>query len=377
MEFRWDSILLTVTERRSALRFLGGFLLSPLAGCGGFGLVRRDDLVLAAGKQGARPVLAAWEGDAELLYIVPMPARLHGFARRPASDEAVVFERRPGRSAYVFTRRSGQLLYRIQSAEGRHFQGHGAFSRSGTVLYATENDFGRGRGTIGIYMANDGYRRAGEFDSGGIGPHEIISLNRRDALVVANGGVLTHPETGRAKRNLDTMQTSLVMLDSVSGQVLDRFEPDTGHRQLSIRHLDVSGDDSVGFAAQYYGNTEDQPPLVGILRAGFNPEWLPVGSALQRTLKNYVGSIAIDHAGDCLLASAPRGNRVLMIHLRDGRIEELPIRDGSGLVWKDRGHFWLSSGTGEVSRLQGGSRTDFSLRNGGSGFPLIWDNHLG
>lgn len=375
--FRWDSIPWTVTERRSALRWLVGGLLSPLAGCAGFGLPQGDDIVLAAGKQGGQPMLAAWQGDAELLYIVPMPARLHGFARRPASTEAVVFDRRPGRSAHVFDKRTGRLLHRIQSPVGRHFQGHGSFSRNGTVLYASENDPVRGRGVIGMYAADRGYRRVGEFDSGGIGPHEIISLNRQDALVVANGGVLTRPETGRAKLNPDTMQTSLVTLDCGNGHELDRFEPDVGHRQFSIRHLAVAEDDSVGFAAQYYGNASDQPPLVGIRRPGEDPQWLSVAPDLRRSLKNYIGSVAINHAGDCLLASAPRGNRVVMFDLRNGRTEEFPCRDGSGLIWKDRGYFWLSAGTGEASRLHGDVRQQFSLRNADSGFPRVWDNHLG
>ena len=53
-------------------------------------------------------------------------------------------------------------------------------------------------------------------------------------LAVANGGILTLPETGRVKRNLATMDSSLALIDPLSGAVTEQFRlPD---RYMSIRH---------------------------------------------------------------------------------------------------------------------------------------------
>src|SRR5690606_30895384 len=109
------------------------------------------------------------------------------------------FARRPGTFALVIDVVHGRILYRIASAESRHFYGHGAFSSDGRLLYATENDFAGERGVIGIYDAADGYRRAGEIPSYGIGPHELRLLADGTTLAVANGGILTRPDLPRVK----------------------------------------------------------------------------------------------------------------------------------------------------------------------------------
>lgn len=366
-----------MTDRRAALRNLGGCLLASLAGCAGLDAEPADELVLAAGKRGAGPVLAAWTDAGELLYTVPMPARLHGFARRPGSDEAVVFERRPGIHAYAFGCRSGRILGRFGSPGGRHFQGHGAFSRDGRLLFASENDFERGRGVIGVYAAEEGYRHIGAFASGGIGPHEILSMRHRDALVVANGGVLTHPATGRMKRNRDTMQTSLVILDTGDGRERYRFEPDTGFRQLSIRHLALARDDTIVFAAQYYGPAEDRPPLLGLRRPGADAAWLPIAGAQSKDLANYIGSVAISGSADRIALSVPRANGMLIVDADGGQVEKLAMQDGCGIRWTPRGTLWLSSGTGAVVRRRDGGSEAMALEGGSAATLPVWDNHLG
>ena len=115
----------------------------------------------------------------------------------------MAFARRPGRFADVIDCRSGAQLARLEPPEGHHFYGHGVFSPEGEVMYTTENAFESGEGMIGVWNARD-YRRIGQFPSGGIGPHEM--LLRRDApgLVVANGGIETHPDTGLDVHNYFT-----------------------------------------------------------------------------------------------------------------------------------------------------------------------------
>ena len=108
-------------------------------------------------------------------------------------------------------------------------------------MYTTENAYTQipgssQRGVIGIYDIADNFRRLGEISSYGIGPHQLGMLSDGKTLVVANGGILTHPLRCREKLNLDTMKPSLTYIDSSSGDLVDQFYP--GHHQQSIRHLD-------------------------------------------------------------------------------------------------------------------------------------------
>ena len=75
-----------------------------------------------------------------------------------------------------------------------------------------------GAGLIGVWARADAYHRLDEFSSGGIGPHEILRLPSGN-LAVANGGIRTHPETGRKKLNLDTMRPNLTVLSPTGGVV--------------------------------------------------------------------------------------------------------------------------------------------------------------
>ena len=96
-------------------------------------------------------------------------------------------------------------LSTLSSVPGRHFFGHGAFSPDGRLLYATENDFDNARAVVGVYDVGSGFARIGEFGTQGVGAHELLLSPDGELLVVANGGIETHPDYGRAELNLDTM----------------------------------------------------------------------------------------------------------------------------------------------------------------------------
>ena len=55
---------------------------------------------------------------------------------------------------------------------------------------------------IGVRDAQDGYRQIGELPSDGIGPHEATLMPDGKTLVVANGGIRTHP--GQRPRSSST-----------------------------------------------------------------------------------------------------------------------------------------------------------------------------
>lgn len=73
-------------------------------------------------------------------------------------------------------------------------------------------------------------------------------------LVIANGGIRTHPDLPRIKSNLANMRPSLAYVDVASGRLLQLQEPEPQWHQLSIRHIDVSPDDRVAVAMQFEGS---------------------------------------------------------------------------------------------------------------------------
>ena len=227
-------------------------------------------LWLAAGREadGAFSLFGiAWDGA--LAFRVPLPGRGHAAAAHPTRAEAVAFARRPGAFALVIDCTSGAVLRRLDAPRGRHFYGHGAYAEDGRVFVTTENAFETGDGRLGLWDAEAGYRRLGEVSSGGIGPHEVVRLPG-GTLAVANGGIRTHPDTGREKLNLPTMRPSLTRLRP-DGTILETVELDPQLRLASIRHLAARADGTVAFALQWEGEEGAIVPLLGLHRRGEAP----------------------------------------------------------------------------------------------------------
>ncbi len=151
-----------------------------------------------------------------LVHALDLPERGHDITFDPVSRRSVVFARQPGTFAVVFDHTGEAEPVTIATVEGRHFYGHGVFSPDGALLYATENDFDNAAGVIGVYDATDGFRRIGEFATHGVGPHELLLCPDGKTLAIANGGIETHPDFGRAKLNIATMQPSLVFVDGAT-----------------------------------------------------------------------------------------------------------------------------------------------------------------
>lgn len=303
-----------------------------------------------------------------------LPARGHGICLRPGTAEAVVFARRPGTFAAVFEPSTGLVLRRFDTPPDRHFYGHGVFDPTGRVLVATENDFTRGVGVLGLYDASDGYRRIGELPAHGIGPHDIALLPDGRTLAIANGGILTVPETGRDKLNLDTMQPSLNLIELTSGALLQEERLPDRLRHLSIRHLDQNGDGLIATGLQWEGNLAELVPLVAIDR-GNGLETLDIPPEILRLLAGYVGSVSFDRSGLLLAASCPRGNHIVFWRADDGRfLRAVEIADACAVgPATTSGRFLAATGTGQVVEIDPVAGTIAPL---GERAPAAYDNHL-
>lgn len=366
-------------HRRAVLTLAGGLaaaLVGPrrLYAADGTAVPRYANCVKTA--DGAWAVAVLDEAGA-VLRLLPMPDRGHDIAFDPASGRCVAFARRPGSFAVVFDAAGRDEPYVLSAAPGRHFFGHGVFSADGALLYATENDYAAGQGVIGLYDARDGFRRLGEFPSGGLGPHELVWCADGRTLAVANGGLDTTPDAGgRTDLNRAEMKASLSLVDADGGRLLAGHALGPSFAQLSIRHLAVDRTGAVWFGSQHYGDPTELPPLAGRLVPGRDPELFALPEELAPRAKNYVGSVAATADGSAVAFSAPKGGLVFAFEAGSGRfVGSADLFDACGLAPAPDASAALlvTTGAGRVARLSAG--------DGLSPSPLAsddvaFDNHL-
>lgn len=315
-----------------------------------------------------------FDGEGTGLGTIDLPARGHGGAFSRHRGHGVLFARRPGDFAVVFDATSGRVVATLKAPEGHHFCGHGVFSEDGRALFSTENDFERGRGVIGVWNAASGYGRLEDVPSHGVGPHDIRLLPGGRLVAVANGGILTHPETGRRKLNIPDMKPNLALLHARSGTPEAVHQLPRDLHKLSIRHLAPNDRGVVAAAMQYEGPAEDRPPLVVTLdRDGL--KLLEAPAPVQRRMKNYCGSIATAASGEVMAVSCPRGGIVTfwsvetreLIHVYD-------VPDGCGLAATGSANaFLVSSGAGERQIIDPVGKSVVSLPRVSN---ARWDNHI-
>lgn len=336
-------------------------------------------LISAARKSDGSFVLVGCSANGEVTFELPLPGRGHATTLSPDGRTAVHMARRPGRFMLVVDLATGTLSEFVNAPEGRHFYGHAGFSPDGKLLFTTENDFDRGRGVIGIWDCRDGYRRAGEWDSFGIGPHDLTLLPGRAVMAIANGGILTHPDSGRAKLNIADMKPNLTFIDARDGTFIRRIELPSDLHKNSIRHLDSGPDGGVLFGMQYQGARTDAPPLVGHVGPDGTCTLFDAPETLTPQLQGYCADVAIDASGRFGASTFPRGDRIAVWSLPDGKLMTLDtVRDSAGIAPDDThpGAFRFSTGFGRLLSREAGPGGTVADRGNRRIAGLAFDNHM-
>ena len=356
----------TLLTGATASLFMTGICLTARAGIARFASCRRE----ADGSFTA----VLLDGAGQDLEVFPLQGRGHDVAFSPNGRILVAPARRPGNFCLVASTSNSFAPQIITAPVDRHFYGHGVFSKNGHLYFTTENDFENAIGIIGIYDVNKGFVRIGEYRSHGIGPHDIAVLPDGKTIVVANGGIETHPDFGRAKLNLPLMKPSLAYIDVKNGNPVDlAILPENLHK-LSIRHLAVLPNGTVWFGCQFQGSKLKSPALIGHHRMGGPISMTQLPDEMTGQLKNYIGSVSGNKAGDIIATSAPRGNLVLFWNAETGAyLGNKSMKDGSGIAATSNNGFLLSSGAGKLAAtaITPGSLTTLSSRP-----DVAWDNHM-
>ena len=362
------------------------------AGAGGLGALCAKGVALPladreAGSANSGPAFASaattfdgrhwavgFDGMGHELLRTPLPMRGHQMA--VSADGAWIFAtpRRPGTQACVIDLATRRVAAVCTSQPGRHFLGHTVYSRDGRHLFITENDYNRGRGLVSVREAHS-LKVVQEFDSGGIGPHELIWMRDGRTLAVANGGILTHPSQPRKKLNLDAMRPNLSLIDVASGRLLDQVQ--ALNRQASIRHLAATDEDEVVVGMQYEGPPGDDVPLVAVYRHGGVLTPLSVPLERQRNMRQYSASVAVDPVSGQAAVTCPCANSVTFWSVSAGRYAgQQRFGDAGGVAFEAGAQeFVVTNGRGAIARFD--ARTLELRRASTVRIPgLKWDNHL-
>lgn len=326
--------------------------------------------------------LAAWEaGKARMQRAgrlngsgIGLPARAHQVAADPRrSDRAWAAARRPGEWLWRLDLAQGCVAAATAVDDSRRFEGHVLpwldDGQQVARLFDSETCTDDGQGRIAV-RDPDTLALLDEWMSEGVGPHALLRWEE-EGLVVANGGLLLLPETGRLVRNADAVQSSVVLLDARSGRAREKWDaPLPG---VSLRHLARSGDGVLGVAMQAASASGlSQGPVLAFKPPGSSTLMLAEASdALLKRLRGYAGGIAA--AGNSFAVTCPRADRVV-VWSSQGRLQaEFRIPGAWGVCACGSG--WRVTGSGgSVFEIDATVSSCRLLRRVAG---RVWDNHLG
>lgn len=267
---------------------------------------------------GVLAVPAATAPTLQVLTALELPTRAHGMIA-PPDGSVLAVARRPGDWLVRWQPGNAQAPQWHWIEPARAFNGHVLASPDGQRLYTTETDLETGASLVGVRDARS-LEKLDEWPTHGVDAHELIwdspQGNTPASLIVANGGVPTSADTGRSKRDLHTMDSSLVRLQGDSGALLGQWR--LSDQRLSLRHLAWNTQRNVlGIALQAEHDQEAERSMAPVL-ALFDGQALHTGALAplntvtattdSHNLHGYGGSIAATRHGWAV--SCPRAQGV-------------------------------------------------------------------
>ena len=317
----------------------------------------------------------AFHVNGKLKYKVELDHRAHDLALINSINQICLVSRRPNNKLTIIDLNQGKVKQEIIAPAGRHFYGHAAYNVFSKLLYVTENNYkynDNRAGVIAIYDPFNSYKRVGEINSNGIGPHEI-KINSIGNIVIANGGILTHPDYPRIKLNLTNINSNISIIDSNSGRLINVLQLHKSLKSNSIRHLDLDEEDNLFFACQNYSNNnKKQLPLIF---SYYNKKIsnFSVPYNIYKNIKNYSGSIKVSNLRNLIYVSFPKGNKVLIWDKNNFNFKSVvDIDDGCGIAVDGKNdQTYFSNGLGNIFYLEGNKRNKLLFSSN-----YQFDNHL-
>ncbi len=356
-------------KRRDFLKTSIVLPTAPLLGCIKTEISNNDYFISATYNQNGEHQVLVQQLNNQVKNAYTLPFRGHDVLLD--DKKIIVFGRRPETRCFVIDQeiRKTQIL---QASKHRHFYGHGVVHND--ILLTTENNYNDGVGVIGI-RDRLSLKSIGEYSSYGIGPHDCQLMPDGKTLVVANGGMQTHPETGYRTLNKETISPNLILIDIASGNKIDEFRLEDN--LLSIRHLSVSNEGGVAAALQYQGNAYQATPesLVAWLTPAGNFGLMESNPTAIQAMHGYMGDIAWHQQSNVLAVSSPKGNQVTFWNPEQQcNTWNLEVTQACGTASTQSG-FIVSTQTGALLHVKPGHTPVTPQQLLASNNSFAWDNH--
>lgn len=275
-------------------------------------------------------ILQFSSNQTQIKQVLDIPTRAHGLMSLK-DGSTIALARRPGEWIVRWFPKTGQAIWHWLPPH-RTLNGHGLLSQNQKMLYTTETDLDNGAGFVVLRDVTT-FDVLAEWQTFGIDPHQLL-FDLDHNLFVANGGVPTAPETGRAKINLAAMDSSIVCLEKNTGKLMNQWR--LSDPRLSLRHLAWHGQVlGVSLQAEHDDvNQKKQAPVLAVLR----DNKLHLANQPQ-SLAGYGGDIAASSSG--FVVGCPRANGFACFDAQ-GSWQKLMMLDEACAIANVASRLWIA-----------------------------------
>lgn len=300
----------------------------------------------------------------------------------PDLKHILVCSRIPGAALTLYDF-DGKLIASALPPNHQHFEGHAVFSDDSQFIYATASNYQTTSGKL-LKLKADDLSVINEFDSGGIGPHELVwqtsttsnrTTSNRTVLAIANTGVKTHPDSGRKPLNIDDIHSNVSLFDTQQQTIIHQWF--VNQDALTARHLDALPNGDLMIGCQY--KKDDQYPVVIALarpeqnRLSFSDNQ---PGAFHFKMQGYSASVTAFGDSRALITN-PRGHLISQWNTQKTTPElqqQQSLQYAKGAVADRAGKTaYISQGQGKLWRYDQSGLTEVTLKQQKT---IWWGNHM-
>lgn len=255
----------------------------------------------------------------------------HGLDFHPRRSNVVAIFEKQGPGACEFDLSTGRIR-QIKTLQDRYFYGHGAYSKDGARIFATETLLSSGEGLISVRDAQS-LQTLGEFPTYGKNPHDCKLIENGQVLAITNGGgALDDPDLG-----------CVTYVDVNSQKLLEKFEMQDA--RFNTGHLAIAkNDELVVVSAPRSGLSEQNPGAISIANDKHLLQVLKKPKHIIKRMQSETLSVCIHPHKDVFAATSPLGGFVSFWRLSNGEfIKSLNFDHPRGVVNSHNSRYFIIS----------------------------------
>ncbi len=294
-------------NRRHFLKFisLGFFSTSfSLTACTHKKFYNPDqDIILGGGRfkqnDKLRHVLAIANLQQKETQLIDLDFLAHGIIIDPNNKKRLLSFEKNGRFAVEINLDQNLVTKKIPVVNNKIFSGHGAFNKTGEILYTAEMHTDNRQGFISIRDGGN-FETISEISSFGNNPHDCQLIDDGATLVVSNAGDV----------NIKNARPSVVYINTKTQKLVERII--LGNQQLNAGHIGIADNGNLIISSAPHSNTINKATIGGVSIRSNNQSVLSMTQpeAVIKQMKGEALSIAIDNKHNIAAVTHPDANLV-------------------------------------------------------------------